>query len=108
MTFDKLRDTVVKDKKYATYSELVKLVINIALSIITYSLALGIAVNSILGYRFLVVLLLIAVFGFLWICDLSAETMESFKKVQKVTKFWWTGIIVLVAVVVVLKMFHFI
>ena len=39
MTFDKLRDTVVKEKKFATQKELVKVVINLALSIVTYSFA---------------------------------------------------------------------
>lgn len=107
MTFDKLRDTVVKEKKFATQKELVKVVINLALSIVTYSLALGLAINSILGYRFLFALLLIAVCAFLWICDFSAETKESFVKVQKLTRLWWTGIIVFVIIYIVLKMFNF-
>lgn len=107
MTFDKLRDTVVKEKKFATQKELVKVVINLALSIVTYSLALGLAINSILGYRFLFALLLIAVCAFLWICDFSAETKESFVKVQKLTRLWWTGIVVFVIIYIVLKMFNF-
>lgn len=107
MTFDKLRDTVVKEKKFATQKELVKVVINLALSIVTYSLALGLAINSILGYRFLFALLLIAICAFLWICDFSAETKESFVKVQKLTRLWWTGIVVFVIIYIVLKMFNF-
>lgn len=107
MTFDKLRDTVVKEKKFATQKELVKVVINLALSIVTYSLALGLAINSILGYRFLFALLIIAVCAFLWICDFSAETKESFVKVQKLTRLWWTGIVVFVIIYIVLKIFNF-
>lgn len=107
MTFDKLRDTVVKEKKFATQKELVKVVINLALSIVTYSFALGLAINSILGYRFLFALLLIAVCAFLWICDFSAETKESFVKVQKLTRLWWTGIIAFVVIYIVLKIFNF-
>lgn len=107
MTFDKLRDTVVKEKKFATQKELVKVVINLALSLVTYSLALGLAINSILGYRFLLALLIIAVCAFLWICDFSAETKESFVKVQKLTRLWWTGIILFVLIYIVLKMFNF-
>lgn len=107
MTFDKLKETVVDKEKFATQKELVKMLINLALSILTYSLALGLAINSILGYRVLIVLLLIAVFGFLWTCDLAAENKENFKKVEKLTKFWWSGLVLTVVVYVVLRMYNF-
>lgn len=108
MTFDKLRDTIVTEKKFASYKELVRMVINLALSILMYSLALGLAISRILNYRFLLAVLIIAVFAFLWICDLAAETKESFLRIQKITKFWWTGIIAIIAIFIVLRTFNFI
>ena len=107
MTFDKLKETVVEKNKYTTVKDLIKVVINLALSVFCYSLALGVAINSILGYRFLLAILLIAVFAFLWTCDLAAESKESYLKVKKITKFWWTGIVLLVVVCIVLKIFNF-
>lgn len=107
MTFDKLKATVVEEKKFATQKQLIKLVINIALFILTYTLALGLAINSILGYRFLLALLVIDALGFLWVCDLAAEDKESFNKVNKITKLWWTGIIAFVVIYIVLKVFNF-
>lgn len=107
MTFDKLKSTVVDEKKFATQKQLIRLVINIALFILTYTFALGLAINSILGYKFLLALLIIDSAGFLCVCDLVAEDKESFDKVNKITKLWWTGIIAFVIIYIILKIFNF-
>lgn len=108
MTYDKFKKIAVDEKKFTDKKNLIKYLINLALFLTTYGIAVGIAVFYVLNYRFLLLILVLACLGFVWTLDLAAENESYFKKIGIMSKLWWTGILVIVAILAVLLKLHFI
>ena len=108
MTYENFKKIAVEEKKFIEKKNLIKYLINLALFLTTYGIAVGIAVLYILNYRFLLLIAALACLGFVWTLDLAVENESYFKKIGTISKLWWTGIPIIVAIVAVLMKLHFI
>ena len=108
MVFNTFKEAVVEEKGWATAKEIKKFVFRLALLTITLALAIGLIVYSCLG-SFVVIAFFIAMgLGYIALIDWSDEEESNFKLMQKISKFWWVGIILIVLSYVFLKYMQFI
>lgn len=108
MTFESMRRKVVEENKFATGKELNKVVINLGLSIVFSSIWLGLITVSTVGLNLFVFTLFCLISMFILVCNYASESEDSFRKVKKITKFWWLNLIIIGVVFIVLKLFYFI
>lgn len=108
MTFQKIKESVVIEQKRITQKQLVKLAINLALSLVGICLTLGLATYAILGFSFTIVVIALTLLAYNWIFDMFVEDEKFGKNIMLFAKFWWSHYIIFVIVFFVLKLFRFI
>lgn len=108
MTYQRIKEIIVDEQKRMTQKELVKLVIQLSLALVGIVLALGLAVYSILGVSFTLIVIVGAILAFTLLCDLFVQDLKAAKNIVTFGKFWWIYYILLVIVFFVLKSFNFI
>lgn len=108
MVFNTFKEDLVKEKGWATDKEIKKFIVRLALLMFTLALALGLIVYSCLGSLVTIAFFIAMGLGFVALVDWSDEEEDNFKKMQKISKFWWLGIILIVLSFVFLKFMQFI
>ena len=108
MVFNTFKEDIVESKGWATAKEIKKFAIRLALLMFTLSLAVGLVVYSCLGGLVVIAFFALMGFAFVALIDWSDEEESNFKLMQKVSKFWWVGIILIVLSYVGLKYMQFI
>ena len=107
MTFQDMKKKLVDKEHIATEKELTKLVRRLLINTLLMTLWLGVLTLATVGNSLCVFAILCAIVLFICLVSYASSGAEGFKKVFGLVKFWWVHIIVLVAVVVVLRIFNF-
>ena len=108
MTFQKIKDTLVTERKLLTQKELNKLSLNLALVVLGFCLSLGLLTYATVGFGTTVIIIILSILAYTWIFDFAVESEKSLERVRKITKFWWFTYIILAIVFIVLKLTRFI
>lgn len=107
MTFESIKENLVKEKKLLTDKELKRYCLGLFLFCLTFGGTLAFAVACILSPAFAILLMVVIGLGFIWILDYSVEDENFLKISRKLSKLWFLGIILFVAVYMVLVYFKF-
>ena len=107
MTLKGIKDSLVVEKKLMDDKTANKLVINTALTLGIFGIAVSMAVASILDVRVTLITLVLIVLLFLWILDACCEDIDFLNKWYKFSRFWYLLIILPIGTFVVLKFFNF-
>lgn len=108
MVFEKFKEDVVVEKGWTDRKGCIKFAKRLALLCLLVGVGLGIIALSTVGVLVTIIVLCASGFLFIWLIDLADEEEGTFKKLNKVSKFWWLALILDIAVVIVLKLFRFI
>jgi hypothetical protein len=108
MTYEQLKKVIVEDKNLIDKKGFKWFLIRWALLVFGVGFAFILPTFSLLGSRFAIVVLLIAALLFITVLSLIIDDPNSFKKVNKITKFWWLAYILVVVIYLVLKYWNFV
>lgn len=107
MVFEKFKEDVVVAKGWTDKKGCAKFAKRLALLCLLVGVGVGTVALSTVGVLVAVIVLCASGFLFIWLIDMSDEDEETFKKMNKVSKFWWLTLILDILVVLVLKFFRF-
>ncbi len=82
-----------------------KFLLRLLLLFCTFSMGLLLFAFNIAGWSMSLLILLIIIILFFALLPYVAESIETFDKVNKITKFWWIGILFIIGVVILLLLF---
>lgn len=107
MTFEGVKKSLVEEKKLLTNKELKKYCVNLFLFSLTFGGTLAFSIACILSPALAVIFTVGMGLGFIWILDYSVENEDFLKFTRKISKLWFLGLILFVAVYMVLVYFKF-
>lgn len=107
MTLQKIKQNVVSENQWASEKDLNKFIIRLGLMSMLLGLMLGLLCVSTLGMGYALVVFLLCVFCFSWLLDYCVESERNLQVWMKISRFWWTFIILIGITVFVLKYFRF-
>ena len=107
MVFQKFKEDVVVEKGWATLKEIKKMALHLGLLFLFLAIGLGLITYNTVGWLVTALVLIMTGICFVWVFDLADEEEVYFVKIHKLSKFWWCGIIFVVAIYVVLKLYNF-
>jgi hypothetical protein len=107
MTYQQIKETLVKKEKLLTSKQLRKFIIKWALLVFGLSLILVLPTFSLLGSRLTLIIVIIAGLLFINGLNLIVDEPDLFEKMNKYVSLWWISYIVVVLVYLVLKFFNF-
>lgn len=107
MTYQKIKETLVDEKNQLSEKSFRNLATRLALLMLGLVLSFGVATFAIVGLAFTVIVIALAIMGYVWVFDLVISDALYLSKVIKVSKFWWVSYIFLGFVVGLLKVLRF-
>lgn len=107
MTFEKIKEDVVDEKKWITAKQLKIFAINLGLSMACLGFLLSLLAVCTVGLEVSFFVILFAVLGYMFIFDYCAEDEKTLKILLKLSKFWWIILLLNVLLYMVLNYFHF-
>ena len=107
MTFQKIKEEVVDEKKWVTGKELRVFAIHLGLFMVCLSFLVSILAVCTVGLGVSFFVILFAVMGYLFIFDYCAEDERGIRFWMRLSKFWWVILILNVSLYLLLSYFHF-
>lgn len=107
MTYQKVKEELVDNRKVATAKELKKFAVCMFLMIMGVAICISIPVISILGTTFALLVVVGCLFVYLQMFNFVCEEENAFKKWSKISKLWFIPYILTIVVVMALKYFKF-
>ena len=107
MTYEKLKLKLVDELKIVDVKSLRFFMLRLFLLIGGFVLALGILTSTLLGSAVSLLMVLLFLFLFSQLVALMVEDASYYNKINKFSKFWFSGYIVTIGIYLVLSFFNF-
>lgn len=108
MTYQKIKEKLVEDKKMLSPRELRKFVLKVTMMELGVVFDLSLLVFSIVNSSLTIIVIFLAILAFNWVFDWVVEDPPILQKIQNYCRFWWIPYILLVAIYLVLAFYGFI
>ena len=108
MTYQKIKEKLVEDKKMLSPRELRKFVLKVITMELGVVFDLSLLVFSIVNSSLTIIVIFLAILAFNWVFDWIVEDPPILQKIQKYCRFWWIPYILLVTIYLVLAFYGFI
>lgn len=107
MTYQKLKENIVDERKVLTEKKFRRLLLRIALFSITSGACLTLAALRLVGFGLAILVVASFVVVFILMCDLCTESDDALRKISIASRFWVIFPILFVVVYYVLSYYNF-
>lgn len=106
MNYEKFKNTIL-EKGFADEKGIASLVRRLALMVFLFGVGIAVASALIVNTLISIAVIIISAVLFFFCLDFAKQDKECFDALCKNVKFWWSGIVFDVAIVVLLWLFNF-
>lgn len=104
MTYESFKGVIVSSGNNVTNKDVKSFTIRYALLLFLSGFSMSISIQSIIGTTLTLGFLLLFLFLYVWSFDLIAENPSSFRVWNKVSKFWWLIVPIVLAISLFLRL----